>query len=260
MAYDEIQDLIDQGRQFAADELGPPFDIYRVAANANGDVIQSGNKIASGINIFFRIAYGTLVRSSFESERQQGMLWYDLVADMSPFQVGDVFVQNDPVYGLGSSSAPFNTSQFKGFALADHSPVKKAIGGRLDTTAQFYRPSKVPDSQGRWPNVQKTGLPICFKSGALQVGISSDTASKIPVGLISTGRSYGDRTFDQVPGDPKRSSWMCYVPALSSFEFREGDRFITADGARYFIIVPYTQFVGASGSQLFVEREVAQAG
>lgn len=260
MSYDQIQDLIDQGRQFAADELGQPFDVYRMAVYGNGDLIQSSNKIASSINIFYRVAYGTLVRTSFESERQQGTVWYDIVADMSPFKVGDVFILNDPVYGAGSSSVPFNTSQFKGFALADHSPVKKAIGGRLDITAQFYRPSKMPDQQGRWQNVQKTGLPICFKSGVMQVGLANDTASKIPIGLIATGRSYGERLFDQVPSDPKHSSWMCYIPALAPFEFREGDKLVTADGARYLVVVPYTQFVGASGSQFFLEREVSQGG
>ena len=60
-------------------------------------------------------------------KKQQGILWYDIIADMSPFKVGDVFVLNDPVYGQGSSSVNFSSDEFKGFSLSDHSPEKKSL-------------------------------------------------------------------------------------------------------------------------------------
>jgi hypothetical protein len=71
------------------------------------------------------------------------------------------------------------------------------------------------------------------------------------------GRSYGDRAFTQVPAMQRKSGWELYVPALNGFDVREGDRIVGPDGARYIVIIPFTQKVGTTGGQWFLEREAA---
>lgn len=258
MSYDDIQDQIDEGRQQAAEELGPPHDVYRmVNQGTDGSVLIAGNKIATGVSIFTKIAYGAEIRSSFEAERQQGVLWYSIIADMSPFKVGDIFIVNDPVYGRGYSSVNFVTTEFKGFALADHSPVKKALGGRLNTTVNVLRPSKGPNDKAQFDKTVNNATPLVLTAGAFDFGDVGDVAAKIPAGLVSTGKSYGDRSFQQVPAEQRKSGWQLYMPALSGFKVREGDRIVAADGAAYIVVVPYVQAVGASGAQWFLERERA---
>lgn len=262
MSYDEIFPLIDMGKGFAAQELGVPHDVYRLTdPDSDGSVLTQTNLISAQVKVFTRIAYGASIRTSFEGEKQQGILWYEIVADMRPFLVGDIFVLNDPVYGQGYSSVNFATEDFKGFALADHSPIKKTLGGRLNTFVKIFRLSKTPDPNTKdWNNTRKNSLPVTLSSGTFSLGAASDTPTLIPAGLMSTGKSYGDRIFDQKPGDQRKSGWELYIPALNGFQIREGDRIEAMDGSRYVVIVPYTQYVGATGSQWFLEREVPGPG
>lgn len=256
MSYDDIQDLIDEGLQFAADELGPPHDVYRVGPDSSGNIIDPSNKIATGVSIFTKIAYGAGIRDSFEAERTQGIIWYRVIADMRAFKVGDVFVVNDPVYGAGSSSVSFETDEFKGFALADHSPIKKALAGRLNCNVTIARPAAGPNAQGQFDKTKREALPLVLNDGVFSFGAKTDTACQIPAGLMATGRSYGDRSFSQVPAEQRKSSWALYLPALPGLNAREGDRIIGPDGSRYILVVPFTQHVGASGSQWLLEREL----
>lgn len=256
MAYDDIQDQIDQGRQQAADELGPPYDVYRIAnPDSSGNVLIAGNKIASSINIFVKVAYGASIRASLETEKQQGVIWYSITADMSPFLVGDIFVLNDPVYGAGYSSVNFPNSEFKGFALADHSPIKKSLGCRLNCTVTIGRISEQPNQQGQWDKTNQNLQPVVLMNGIFSLGLVGVVPTQIPAGLMAMGRSYGDRAFTELPGEQRKSGWELYLPALNGFNVREGDRVIGPDGARYIVVIPYTQRVGAAGSQWFLERE-----
>lgn len=259
MSYDDIQDQIDQGRQQAADVLGPPHDVYRMAnPDVNGNVLIAGNRIATGINIFSKIAYGAALRTSFESSRQQGVEWYEIIADMSPFRLGDIFLLTDAVYGAGYSSVGFTEhGEFKGFALADHSPIKKSLGGRLNTTVQIYRPSRTRNDNKQFDRTLDTGEPLVLENGSFSLGDTGDTATKIPAGLMAQGRSYGDKIFDSPTGEKRRSGWGLYMPALKGFQGEEGDRVVAADGSKYVVIIPYTQYVGATGTQWFLEREAA---
>lgn len=255
MSYDEIQDLIDEGRQLAAEELGPPHDVYRfLNPDINGNVLIAGNKIASLISIYTKIGYGGGIRTSFEAEKQQGIIWYEIIADMSPFRLGDVFILNDPVYGAGYSSVNFPTNEFKGFALADHSPIKKALGGRLNCTVTIFRPSVGPNSNMQWDKNKDWLDPLVLANGAWGLGVRGATPTKVPAGLTAMGRTYGDKMFSS-PAAKRGSGWELYVPALKGFDAQEGDKIVGPDGARYTLIIPYTQKVGATGSQWFLERE-----
>jgi hypothetical protein len=258
MSYDDIQDIIDEGLGFAADELGPPHDVYRVGPSSSGDVIQESNKIASGVNIFTKVAYGAGARESLETEKQQGIIWEKVIADMRPYRVGDVFVLNDPVLGQGYSSVNFATTEFKGFALADHSPLKKALAGRLNCTVNIFRPGAGVNADDQFDRTVDNAAPVILSNGTFSLGQVNALPSRVPAGLMAL-RSYGERMFDQSPAEKRRSAWMLYTPALKGFTIHEGDRIIGPDGARYVVIIPYTQQVGATGSQWFLEREAPGA-
>jgi hypothetical protein len=256
MAYNDIQKLIDMGKGFAAQELGPPYNVFRLQSqDENGNTLIASNQIATSFPVLAKLAYGASVRTSFESERQQGVLWYEIIADMTNFLIGDIFVLNDPVYGQGYSSVNFETNQFKGFALADHSPIKKTLGGRLDQCVQIFRLGNGVDSKGRADRTVGSGTPVVLNDGCFSLGTLGSTPAQIPGGLVATGKSYGDRQYDSMPGESRKSGWEVYLPALRGFTVMAGDRIQAADGTRYVVIVPYTQFVGTSGSQWFLERE-----
>lgn len=255
--YDVIQQNIDKGRGYAAKVLGPPHDVYRIGANSNGNFFDDDNKIATAVPVLTKVAYGGGLRQALETERQQGIIWYEVIGDMRPFLIGDVFLNTDPIYGAGHTGVTFETKEFKGFALADHSPIKKALAGRVNQLVKIYRLSKVTDSKQRWDRTRENDEPVILQNGQFCLGQNGQEATHIPVGLISTGKSYGDRVLDSMPAEQRKSGWELYMPALNGFRIREGDRIEANDGVRYVVIVPYTQYVGASGSQWFLERENA---
>ncbi len=262
MDYISIQQKMDYGRGKEGSVLGPPHDVYRITSqDSQGNTLIAANKIASGVKVRTKIAYGALVRSSFEGDRQQGILWYDVKGDMSVYKVGDIFQLNDPVYGLGSAMVDYESDQYKGFSLADHSPMKSTIGGRLTTTARFYRMNNQGvDAKKRFGSTEQTGLPQRISSGLVSLGAVDEVPGLFPIGLSATGRPYGEKEFSTLPGDLKRSGWVAYVPAFKGLKFREGDRLIAADGSSYSVIVPFLQEVGATGWQLFLEREASGPG
>lgn len=253
MSYKQIQKQIDQGLGFAARELGTPHDVYRISSTSTGNVIAPANKVASGVKAFTKIAYGGGVRESFEGEKLQGILWYRVIADLRNFKVGDVFVSRDTAYGPGHSSVTFDQDeQFKGFAIADHSPIKKALAGRINCTVEIHRPLNEPDPRGRFDRTKESALPLVLNAGSF--AFVAGQACKLPAGLMAQGRTYGERTYEGVPAEKRRSSWTLYLPAMD-IKIREGDRVTGPDGSRYIVLIPFTQMVGASGSQWLLERE-----
>jgi hypothetical protein len=258
MLYSEIQKYIDKGLGFASKVLGPPHNVYRpTSQDDEGNLLIESNLISSNYPVFSKIAYGGGVRESFESEKNQGIMFYRIIADMSPFLVGDIFINADPVYGEGSSGANFANDQFKGFALADHSPIKKALGGRLNCCVNILRPAATTNQKSQYDRTKQNMVPVVLADGVFSLGTVGQTPANIPAGLIAQGRSYGDKAFSAVPAEQRKSGWEVYVPALNGFDIREGDKIIGPDGSRYVVIIPFTQFVGATGGQWFCEREAS---
>lgn len=254
--YDSIQKQIDSGLGFAAAALGVPHDVYRIGNSSSGNVLVEANRIATGVKMLTKIAYGTAIRESLEAEKTPGIMWYRVIGSLRNYRVGDIFVVNDPKYGAGFSTVNFDTPDYKGFALADRSPIKKALGGRLNTVIEIYRTSSKPDTGGRWPAKPDQGDPVVLKNGKFSIGQAGDPACQIPAGLVASGKSYGNQSISGLPGDSLKSSgWQLYVPALDGFIVHEGDRIVASDGSRYMVVVPYTQTVGASGGQWFLQRE-----
>jgi hypothetical protein len=197
-------------------------------------------------------------------------LWYDIVADMGPFVLGDVFIQVDPPYKPGVSYGDGatqleNSIEFNGMALAAHAPVNKAIGGRLDRLVQIYRPASVPatlaDGTISWKSTLPGDVPLVLSNGTYGFGApGAGGASLVPAGVSSIHRR-GDSVFGPgVPAMPKPFLWFFYVPPLPGYLPREGDAIIDQNGARYVVNHPYEQQTGVVGYQLIVDRKVGQPG
>lgn len=252
-----IQPKIDRGRGKAAGVLGPPFDVYRLSAS--GDFISDANRIAQGVRMYYRVETSRDVYGALEANKLQEIVIYDLIADLSQFKLGDIFVCKDPIYGE-SHTKTIGTKRLNAFAHASHGPIKKVIGARINTEIRVKRQRSEPDEEGNWSPTSDNANSLKIVNGVCKFGIPEQKPSLIPVGLVAARGSYGDRQFNDVPAMSRKSSWVMYVPNLPGFHFREGDRIETRDGAKYVVIVAYEEETGFCGSQLFIEREIAQPG
>lgn len=250
----DIMRRVDGGRGKAAKKLGSPYDVYRVELGSSGDFVSAPHKVASDVLV---LAKPSSLAAHKDGVVANGLVEYNLIADLSSFKVGDVFVNVDQFFGTGhtrSVSAP--AGSYQGFCLTQHASIRKAIGCRLNDTAQVYRLNKGVDADGYWSAEFSNSNSLRLVSGVFSFG--AGVAAKIPIQLAPVLRPYGDRVIDKEPSNIRQSAYMAFVPPLPGFHFREGDRLIASDGARYVVVVPGGQDVGAVGFQMFLQREVAQ--
>lgn len=267
--YASIQHHIDKGRGIAAKHLGPPFSAYRVEAGNSGDWPSGWTLVSPSFPLF---------RRRFQSESKAEISikavaqWYELIGNMEPFVLGDVFLQIDPAYvprvsyGAGATAVSFTTVQFNGICLAWHPPVNKSLGARLDRRAQIYRPSADPalllaDNTLYWKSTFENDQPLVLTNGVFAFGPpGSGSGSFVPIGLISQHRNTNALFTPQTPGvtDLKPSRWMAYVPPLPGWSATEGDAIVCEDGSRFVISSPYAQEAGVVGNQLLIERKISQ--
>lgn len=251
MSYAGIQRDIDFGRGEAANVLGQPYDVYRITATSNGDVIATANRIAQNVRVLRKAR--RVQPDAVESPAAMGTLFYQLVADFRNFQVGDVFVQMDAAYGSGHTEVA-GTEQFNGFVLASHAPIKQAVGARVTTLVQVKRQSAEPDARQAWNTTNDATLPLVLANGSFSLGAATATASLIPAGMLPVFRPQGQRI--DAPGMPQQPLIAFYMPPLPGFQLLEGDRIIAQDGSRYVVLNPYGQDVGIVGYQMTLEREM----
>jgi hypothetical protein len=255
--YVTIQQKIDHGRQIGAQKVGQPYSVYRLGPNSNGNFLDPGNLVASNVPVMRRSVPDT---KSLETAVRQGTHWYELIGSFSPFLVGDVFVQTDPVYGPGATSVDFQTDQINAFCLASHAPIKKSIGGRIDRTVTIYRPQVGPTADARGPFFMETldqAEPLRILNGQCIIDAPGAKPAQIPAGFMIYYRPYGhDQFAPQTKGMTKPTLWFVYIPPLPGFIFREGDRIVEPTGERYVVYNPYRQDTGQAGFQLVVEREI----
>ena len=281
-----IQRQIDRGRGKAARALGGPFNVYRVSGTAATNFIDSLNLVSSNYLVYHVQRSSSGFRGSYEGINVGAPL-FDIIGDMGPFMVGDVFVDSDSPYvpfngavtsdnsagtadsgiitsdtsasgyGAGATSVNFPTLEVYGFCLGFHGPIKKSIGARLDRLAQIYRMPTGADPNGYWSASKNASLPVVLSSGQFSVGTVSQTAALIPVGLAARPRWKSD-LIKSIPTSTGELEYYCYVPPLQGFAFKEGDRIALQDGSRYVVQLPWEQQVGFAGSQLAVQREVMQ--
>jgi hypothetical protein len=260
MNWAQVQSKIDKGRGKAAIRVGSPYSIYRIQANGAVQYLDPLNVIATNIHVLRRVIKGG---PALESPTRMGTLYYEVVGDFTKYLVGDVFVSTDPFYLAGDTQVSYPTLQISAFALASHAPVKKSLGARVDRLVQIFRPDTAPDLTktavpGYWEayTIGST-LPLVLTNGTFAFGAQAQTACFIPVGLQSSDRVTG-RLLEDVPGMPGKTRWFAYVPSLHGFSFREGDILLMQDGSRYIVFHPYAQETGLVGSQLVLERVLAQ--
>jgi hypothetical protein len=261
-----FQHLIDQQLGAVGYRLGQPFTVYRITPTAAGDFPLGWYRVSSQAH-----AHRNRVRSqdaevAMTSERT---LWYEVIADMSPFWLGDVFLQTDPpffpgvAYGAKATSVP-KTIELNGFALAWHAPMRPPLAARIDHRCRIYRPSLLPigfpDNSTQWRGEREWDTPLVLANGTYTWGVPNTAASLVPCGFGTSDRQ--TRGEDMPPDPPGMSPvprYYIYLPPLPGYTASEGDALITEDDARYTVIAPYGQETGVVGSQLMVQRYISQS-
>ena len=267
VSYAQVQRHIDRGRGIASKKLGPPYNCFRIESGSTGDFPEGWTQTQTNFPIFQRkfTSEGKIL-SGLKNTTQ----WHDLIADMDPFLLGDVFVLNDPPfvpgvsYGAGATSIP-GTIEINAICLAWHPPVNKSIGARLDRLVQIFRPATQPvaqtDTSNYFESTHDNDLPLVLGGGKFAFGTAgAGNASLVPAGIGSAHRR-GEAIFGPgVPGMTKGTHWFFYIPPLPGYMPREGDAIIDQNGARYVIVSAYEQLTGVVGFQLLCDRKVAEAG
>lgn len=266
--YARIQHHIDRGKGIASQKLGPPFQAFRCVGSSAGSFPGGWSLVNARFPLFTRRfnAADTKMPTGLKGTT----MWFDLVANMEPFLLGDVFVLNDPAYvpgvsyGAGATSIP-GTQEITAYCLAYHPPVAKAIGAHLDRLVTIFRPSvdpvALPDGSQYWESTNDNDLPLKLAAGTFGFGAAgSGGASFVPAGIASVHKR-GDALFAPgVPGMIKPAHWFFYLPPLPGYLPREGDAIIDQNGARYVVVSPYEQLTGLTGYQLLCDRKIAQPG
>ncbi len=260
----QIQRQIDVGRGHAANALGGPFNVYRLqAGSAATNFVDPANQVATNYYVYHLQRSASGFRGSYEGTALVPL--FDIIGNMSPFLLGDVFIDSDAAYnpngsggyGAGATSVTFPTLEVYGWCLGFHGPIKKSIGARLDRYAQIYRLLSGPDASGYFSGEKAASLPVKLVNGSLVVGAVTDTAALIPIGLAAKARWRAD-LIKEIPTTTGEVEYLAYVPPLPGFTFKEGDRLVLQDGSEYVVQLPWEQEVGFVGSQLSVKRQVMQ--
>lgn len=273
--YARIQNQIDKGKGKAAHHVGMPFLGYRLTSASTGDFPSAWTPIpvCSSDHFQFSMLRRRLSEGKLELGIKNVALFYDIVANMNPFLVGDVFVQDDDAfvpgksYGAGATSIVGTTIEFNGVALAWHPPENKAVGARIDRRVKIYRPSEVPaattdrSATPYWKETNVNDLPLVLTGGTFAFGAAAaGNASFVPCGVLSAIRQTEWIFQPGVPGMLKEAKWFAYLPPLPGYMPAEGDALIDENGARYHVVVPFEQKTGVAGYQLVVDLKISSDG
>lgn len=266
MTFATFQRLVDKQLGAFGDRIGQPFSVYRIVPTSSGDFPSGWFLVSTQAH-----AHRNRVRSqdaevSMTSERT---VWYEVIADMSPFWLGDVFVQTDTpffpgmAYGVRATSVP-GTIEINAFALAWHAPIRPPLAARIDRRVQIYRSDEKPltmaDGSLQWRSTREEDTGLILTNGVYAWGAPGSTASWVPAGFGTSDRqTRGEDMPPDPPGMLPTPRYYCYLPPLPGYTAAEGDAIISEDDARYKVIAPYRQEVGIVGSQLMIQRYVSQS-
>lgn len=264
--YATIQRQIDHGIGVGARHIGQPFTGYRADANASGDFPSGWSTVLSNGNFFRQVAKPQALEWTFKST---SIKFYDLIGDCSQLLLGDVLLQTDPAfanglsYGPGATLVP-GTIEIQALALAWHFPVAAPTAAWINHRVGIYRPASAPttmsDGSLYWASTHDQDRPLQLFGGTFSFGPQGATASLVPCGLAASERSERGRLFPpSPPGMTPPVRYYAYLPPLAGYTPAEGDAIITEDDARYVIVHPYQQQAGVVGTNLFLERTVAQS-
>lgn len=266
MRYALIQKKIDHGIGIAGKHLGQPFSAYRVVSDSAGDFPDAWRLLTQNLALYRE----RVPEPKLETGLNKGAIWYNIYADMSPYNLGDVFVCTDPPfspgvsYGANATILP-GTLEINALSLAWHMPARVPTGARLDHLVRIYRPAGEPatlsDGSKYWKSTLDNDQPLILWGGEFTFGQpGSNLGSVVPCGFVAAYRPSGAFPFGPpVPGMIRPTHWYGYLPPLPGYEPREGDAVITIDDARYLVVDPYRQEAGVVGSQLLLDRQISQA-
>ncbi len=262
--YAIIQQRIDSGLGKAASKVGAPYTALRCDENASGDFPNGWTVVAQNVPIKRNRVRDQKLDTNLLSG---ATLWYDLVADMSDFLLGDVFVSTDADFATGVSYGAgatilANTYEMNALALAWHPPVSKALGARLDRRGRIYRSlnraqnENDSDETRTWLTSLDTSAPLVLNDGMYGWGALSDAGAFVPIGIGSTERPSRAPEFgpQPLPTTTPTSRYFGYLPPLPGYVPLEGDQLETEDGVRFLVTQPYFQQAGVVGSQLTIDR------
>jgi hypothetical protein len=258
--YTTIMAHIDRGRGIAATHLGPPFDVYRVQYNAALNMLDPANLVAEGVPVFRRTRQSS---DMIEGTHGKAIIW-EVIGDMSPYILGDLFLQQDKVYGVGATIVPFPTQQFICFCLAFHGPVKKSVGVFLNRFVNISRNLSGADTNGYLSGDSNATVPLILVNGQFQLGTAGQTPTNVPVGVDISER-WRAELFRDIPASIGQGVRYIYVPPLPGFDFKEGDWLHTSaqppfgSGAIYRVNTLFEQQTGFVGNLLSVTRNIPQA-
>ena len=266
--YARIQHKIDKGLGIAGKHLGPPYNVYRPDSTASGDFPNGWDLVGTGVPVFIRRTTDAKIQNALLAS---GTMWFDVIGNVEPYLIGDVFLLEDPAYspgisyGTGATALP-GTQRFTAFTLAWHAPVDEPVGARCDTRGQIFRPQGPPDTSfadgsSQWRGGTYAAQPLVLQNGVYSFlsAFEGRDASFVPVGVSSTDRPPRGRLIPPpIPGDMQIPRYFMYVPPLPGYTPAEGDRVVTEQGARYLVTNPYYQQTGVVGNQMGVDRMVAE--
>jgi hypothetical protein len=266
-SFAQFQRLIDKQLGAFGNRIGQPFSVYRLTPSSTGDFPTGWALVTSQAH-----AHRNRVRSqdaevSMTSERT---VWYEVIADMSPFWLGDVFLATDSPFFPGvaygdRATGLAGTIELNGFALAWHAPIRPPLAARIDHRCRIYRPNLTPevfpDNSSQWRSTREWDTPLVLNNGVYSWGAaSSSPASLVPCGFGTSDRqTRGEDMAPDPPGMLPVPRYYVYLPPLPGYTAAEGDAIITEDDARYAVIAPYRQETGVVGHQLMVQRYISQS-
>lgn len=257
----------------AAAQTGQPYSAYRVTASSSGDFPGGWATVGTNVLIYKTRMSSTAAGTIESALLSPGTMFFSMVADMSNYLLGDVFVLSDAAYvagvsyGAGATSIVGPTLEINALALAWHPPVFTPVGGRISHRIRIYRPQNAPEVVANadgsqtyvWRQTDYHGLPLILSNGVYAFGSIGSTPSWVPAGISGTERpSRGANFPPSVPGIPYIPRYFSYLPPLPGYEPTEGDRIMTEDGARYVVVNPYKQEVGFVGAQMSIDRVISQ--
>lgn len=251
--YTSLTSHVWRGRGKAARAVGVPYNVYRITSASNGDYITLVNQIETSFYVLAEVHK----EGSYETALDMKTQFFNFIGDTTTFQIGDVFILNDPVYGTGDQVVDYPTQQFRGMCLAYNPPISKlAVAARVDRLAQVYRPSLTTDATGYWSQATDNATPLVLAGGQFSFSEAQGAvASLIPVGLVPFPRPSGGSQFKpEVPGMIEFPTFFIYTPPLQGVHLREGDRIVDQNGDRYVVMVPWIQEAAISGNQLGCKR------
>ena len=240
-----------------AQVTGIPMSVYRIQPNSNGDWIQPQNLIAQNVRVDRQPSPAG--NKGFESAKRMETFWYELMADCTPFLVGDIFVSNDQVLNKGSVTVNYNTTEFVGLCLAENMPTRAPVAARINTTAQLYTANLLPNRQNYFDSTLPNRMPIILQNGIFSAVNAGQQAAVIPIASMpfrNFGSIYAQPTANVTPAERR----LIYIPPMNGYVPVATDELVFADGSRYIIESNYIQTSGTAGTQAICTKIVSGQG